>query len=781
MKHIYYLLVIAAMFWSCSDQKPSTLQGTIPNPSAEDMVLSVEKDWTAEARGRDAILFYDYISHEGKKSLTIHSDRPANGRWLTKVLLKPWSKYRFTGWVKTENIVPVRGKGAGFRFDAFRIEYPGLTGTNDWTKLEFEFETGNDDSSVLSCLMNVDGIASGRAWFDDMQLELISSEALNTSVKIDLTQTKEPMSQYIYGQFIEHLGKCIYGGIWAEMLEDRKFWYAPGDRESPWKVNGNKALFSIDKASPYVGEQTPVLSADQNGAASLQQSGLGLKPDMDYTGRIILKVTPGIKAVDVILRWGDKAQTVTITGLTGSYRAYPLDFHSGEMNLNASIEIAPSGNGKVWIGTASLMPSDNIEGFRSDVIALLRELNAPVYRWPGGNFVSGYNWKDGIGDRDKRPPRKNPAWQGVEHNDVGINEFMTFCKLLNTEPYIAVNAGMGNAQQAMQEVEYCNGSAETPMGKLRASNGNAEPWKVKWWSIGNEMYGDWQLGHMSTEQFVKKHNDFALSMRSVDTDIKLIAVGDLGDWDRMVLANCSESMDLISEHFYRQDWHGGGLMTHVKQIPDAIREKAEAHRQYRKEIPALEGKDIRICMDEWNYWYGPHIYGELGTRYFMRDAMGIAAGLNEYSRQSDIIFMANYAQTVNVIGCIKTNTISSVFAATGQVLKLYRQVFGTIPVTITGETRPLDIAAALNVTGDKLTISVVNPTMDEVSLPVEVMDGTLTGGGELWQVTAPDDMAYNEPGQPEKVKIEGPVPVSQGSTLKIKPASINIYIFNINQ
>jgi alpha-N-arabinofuranosidase len=338
---------------------------------------------------------------------------------------------------------------------------------------------------------------------------------------------------------------------------------------------------------------------------------------------------------------------------------------------------------------------------------------------------------------------------------------------------------MGNAEQAREEVEYCNGSEDTPMGRIRVSNGHPEPWKVKWWSIGNEMYGDWQLGHMSTEDFVKKHNAFAQAMRTVDPDIKLIAVGDLGDWDRMVLANCSDGMDLISEHFYRQDWHGGGLMTHVKQIPEAIREKAEAHRLYRKEIPALKGKDIRICMDEWNYWYGPHVYGELGTRYFMRDAMGIAAGINEYSKQSDIIFMANYAQTVNVIGCIKTNTTSSVLAATGQVLKLYRQVFGTVPVTISGETRPLDIAATLNEAKDRLTISVVNPTWNAIDLPVETMDGFISGKGELWQVTAPDDMAFNEPGRPENVKIEGPSVINQGKTLKIEPVSINIFVFPV--
>jgi alpha-L-arabinofuranosidase len=781
MKHINYLLIVILVFCSCNRNCNEISQGIIPNPSAEKSLSGRVKDWTAETWGQDINIIYDYSSHQGKRSLLISSFTPSSGRWFTKVLLKPWSKYRFTGWIKTEDIVAVNGKGAGFGFDAFQIDYPGLTGTNDWTKIEFEFETGNDDSSVLSCMMNADGPASGRAWFDDMNLELLSSEKINTSVKVDLSATKEPMSEYIYGQFIEHLGKCIYGGIWAEMLEDRKFWYKPGEKESPWKVNGDKTLFYVDRQNPFVGEQTPVLTSGPNGSTSLFQSGLGLKPNLDYVGHMVMKANPGIKAVNVTLRWGDKSETVAINGITNSYASYPFTFRSGEMSHDASIEIEPAGDGKLWIGTISLMPSDNIEGFRSDVIALLHELDAPVYRWPGGNFVSGYNWKDGIGDRDKRPPRKNPAWQGVEHNDVGIHEFMTFCKLLNTEPYIAVNAGMGDSEQAKQEVEYCNGSKDTPMGKLRTANGQAEPWKVKWWSIGNEMFGDWQLGHMSTEQFVKKHNAFAESMKSVDPAIKLIAVGDLGNWDRMVLSNCSESMDLISEHFYRQDWHGGGLMTHVKQIPEAIREKAEAHRQYRKEIPALEGKDIRICMDEWNYWYGPHIYGELGTRYFMRDALGIAAGINEYSRQSDIIFMANYAQTVNVIGCIKTNTTSSVFDATGQVLKLYRRTFGTIPVGLSGETRPLDIAATLNKLKDKLTLSVVNPTFNEVKLPLEFLNGTMGTKGEHWQITAPDDMAFNEPGRPENVKIVGPTAVVNTKILSIAPASINIYVFEIKK
>ncbi len=505
------------------------------------------------------------------------------------------------------------------------------------------------------------------------------------------------------------------------------------------------------------------------------QENLGLKENLEYTGRIVLKTSGAVDKALITLTWNNQTEKLELTGITNKYATYPFKFMSTTLVHDAVLSIEPIGDGKLWVGTVSLMPSDNIEGFRSDVLALLRELNAPVYRWPGGNFVSGYNWRDGIGDRDKRPPRKNPAWQGVESNDVGIHEFMKFCELVNTEPYIAVNAGLGNSDEAMAEVLYTNSSQDTPVGKLRYANGHPEPWKVKWWSIGNEMYGDWQLGHMTTQDFVKKNNEFADRMRSADPSIKLIAVGDLGDWDKMVLANCSDRMDYISEHFYKQDYHGGGLMTHINQIPDAIREKAVAHREYRQTIPVLKGKDIRICMDEWNYWYGPHIYGELGTRYFFRDAMGIAAGLNEYSKNTDIIYMANYAQTVNVIGCIKTNTTHSVFDATGQVLKLYRNKFGFIPVEITDETRPLDIGATLTSGGDTLTVSVVNPTWEPVEFPLSITGSTHLSDVEIWKVTAPDIMSTNEPGREPVVVIEGPELIKFNGKLKVGPASISIF------
>ncbi len=768
-----FLTLAACTPQNLSQNGPET--GKIQNPSAEMTEGSTITGWISEPRARYAVHFYDNIAHSGAKSLFIKADRFTNGRWSTKVLLKPWSKYRFSGWVKTENIITENGKGAGFILTGPDAESEGLTGTNDWTQVSCEFETGNDDCAMIVCVLDIGGNSKGRAWFDDMNLELISSENFETNIKINTLNRSGEMPVYIYGQFIEHLGRCIYGGIWAEMIGDRKFWYVPGTRESEWRIAGEGTLLSMDTRDPFTGSQTPVLASENDKKAILVQENLGLKENLDYTGRIVLKSSGGIEKAVVTLKWNDKEEKAEITGLTNKFATYPLKFRSSSLVHDAVLSIEPVGQGKLWVGTVSLMPADNIEGFRSDVMALLHELNSPVYRWPGGNFVSGYNWRDGIGDRDQRPPRKNPAWQGVEANDVGIHEFMRFCELLGTEPYIAVNAGLGNSDEAMAEVLYTNAGLETPMGKLRAANGHPEPWKVKWWSIGNEMYGNWQLGHMSTDEFVKKNNEFADRMKSADPSIKLIAVGDLGDWDRMILANCADKMDYISEHFYKQDYHGGGLMTHIKQIPEAIAEKAVAHREYRQTIGSLKGKDIRICMDEWNYWYGPHIYGELGTRYFFRDAMGIAAGLNEFSKNSDIIYMANYAQTVNVIGCIKTNTTHSVFDATGQVLKLYRHKFGSIPVEISGETRPLDLGATLTSGGDTLTLSVVNPSWETVEFPLEVTGSSQLTDAEVWRVTAPDIMSTNEPGREPSVVIEGPEALKFNERLKVGPASITLF------
>ncbi|MDR3111469.1 MAG: hypothetical protein LBU65_17495, partial [Planctomycetaceae bacterium] len=512
------------------------------------------------------------------------------------------------------------------------------------------------------------------------------ASAQTVDVKIDTAKKGEAISPFIYGQFIEHLGRCINGGgIWAEMLEDRKFFYPVGGKESPWKAIYECNL-RMTEQQPFVGKHSPesfTAETEQSRWLGVWQNGLAVRKGKKYAGYAWIKPSAGIERIEVHFHWSDKKEdhdAFKQPVKAGDY--YKVEFvyePVGDFD-NVMLEIAAFGKGTFTVGCVSLMPADNVNGLRADTLECLKRLDSPIYRWPGGNFVSGYDWKDGIGNRDKRPPRKNPAWKGVEPNDFGINEFMAFCKLLKTEPYIAINTGNGDVENAVAELEYANGSTETPMGKLRAEHGCPEPYSVTWWGIGNEMYGDWQIGHMAVDKYVEKHNAFVDVFRAKDPKVKVIGVGHVGKWDEAFLPGAAKHLDLISEHFYVGAVKEN-VTEHVRQIPNEVKRIADAHRQYRKTLPNFKDVTVPIALDEWNYWHKtPQIFGELGIRYDVKDGLGIAAGLHEFARQSDIYFMANYAQTVNVIGCIKTSKTNAKMETTGLVLELYRKHFGNVPV-----------------------------------------------------------------------------------------------------
>ncbi len=649
-------------------------------------------------------------------------------------------------------------------------------------------------------------------------------------VHLDTRTTAAPINPYLYGQFIEHLGRCIYGGIWAEMLEDRKFYFPitaefgpyraltptagtsdfnvgnlqqsayPALVASPWEIIGAPTGVEMTRENAFVGEHTPHIRAGHG----IRHHRLGVVPDIDYVGYVWARPTGNRPTtIEVVLAWGDgpaERATQRLTFAPGEYRRQPFTLRSRGRTDEARFELRVL-DADALLGTASLMPGDNVQGMRRDTLALLQQLNSPIYRWPGGNFVSGYDWRDGIGDRDRRPPRGNPAWTGVEHNDFGTDEFLAFCRALGTEPMIAANTGFGDAYSAAQWVEYCNGSARTLAGGWRAKNGHAPAYAVKHWCVGNEMFGPWQLGFMQLHQYALKHNQVAQAMRAVDPSLVLSGVGAIGrinrendpeqvkrglGWSEGMLLACADNLALISEHTYtgRLPWEPDTgrtpLAQHVVSLRNAIRDLAAQHRAFQTNRPELKGRIVPIALDEWNYWHREYVYGELGCPYDLADGLGVAAALHEMFRQSDLIQMAHYAQTVNVIGALKTTRTAAEMETTGLVLQMYRAHFGTVPLTLATDLAPLDLAAALTADGQTLTVAVVNPTAEARALPLALAGRTLAGPATRWLIGGTDERAHNEPGRPRAVDLVRTDGLDAAEPLAIPAMSCTLFVIPLN-
>ncbi|MGC8738618.1 MAG: alpha-L-arabinofuranosidase C-terminal domain-containing protein [Candidatus Hydrogenedens sp.] len=693
-------------------------------------------------------------------AVQISSTEGGDLSWFNEIDVDPFAQYKLSGWIKTDNIQLENGVGALLNvhgIDGARTE--ALSGTNDWKYVESTFFVGSQTRIMVNCLFGGWGLAKGSAIFDDIKLEKISDMVIgDMNISIDPSKKGTPIHPFIYGQFIEHLGRCIYGGIWAETLEDRKFFYLINTNDSPWKLFPSDMMLFIDQIHPYTSWYSPVILLNQRHERGLVQDGLEVVAGKEYVGRIVLKSTHTDVIVKIVLRSGDTllGEPAIIQNISQDYQKYTFRLKVDKDGKPAQFAILATGQGNLFIGAVSLMPGDNIKGMRADTLTLLRQLNSPIYRWPGGNFVSGYNWKDGIGDPDKRPTRKNPAWGGIDTNDFGIDEFIQFCREIGTEPLAVVNTGLGDVQLARDMVEYANGSVDTPMGKWRADNGNPEPYKITYWGVGNEMYGEWQLGHIPVDDYVKRHNEFAQAMKAVDPNIKLVGVGEnMGIWSQKMLENCANNMDFISEHFYCGEKKD--VLEHVYQLAERIKAKVKNHKGYLETIPALKEKFVPIAMDEWNYWYGDHVYGELGCVYHLKDALGVAIGLHEFFRNSDVITMANYAQTVNVISAIKTTKTTAFFDTTGLTLMLYRQHFGSVPVAV--EVKPLSDSNQAGVSmvpidvfsawkdGQEgiLTLSVVNPMDRAINIHVGVAGKEVTPPKTAWILTGKDPMSINLP------------------------------------
>jgi len=451
-------------------------------------------------------------------------------------------------------------------------------------------------------------------------------------------------------------------------------------------------------------------------------------------------------------------------------------------------------------------------GWRQDVLAALSKQLYSAMRYPGGNFASGYHWMDGIGPKDQRPPIRELAWQSLETNQFGTDEYIQMARAMDWTPMLTVNLGTGTPEEARNWVEYCNSPAGTRYANLRAAYGHPDPYNVKLWCLGNEMDGPWQLGHVPADQYAIRAQQAAKLMKDTDPGIELVAAGSCGtglptymEWDRTVLEYIGNYAEYISLHRYVGNENGDtpDFLAVTNSIDEQIEDmdsvcrfvKARTHSKHR----------YYLCFDEWNVWYrarhGEHVNGRghfaphlIEEHYNLEDALIVAGFLNSFIRHADSVKIANIAQIVNVIAPILTRGDEMLLQTIYYPFVMYttrREGVALRPAvqgpgyesSSYGYVNYIDTSAIL---GDGLLhVFLTNRSLDEqASVTVEYPGGQLTALDSAEVVTGPHPDAKNTYEQPDLVtsKPLAGVTIQDGNGnahLQLPPLSVAALSFRV--
>ena len=408
------------------------------------------------------------------------------------------------------------------------------------------------------------------------------------------------------------------------------------------------------------------------------------------------------------------------------------------------------------------------EGFRTDVLKAVEGLHVPQLRWPGGNFSSNYNWRDGIGPRDERPRRLEMAWGTIEDNRFGTHEFLDYVSRIGAEPYICTNLGTGTWDEAQQWVEYVNFAGDTTTTRLRKKNGRDAPWNVKYWGLGNEMDGPWQMGHRSAEDYGKFALEAAKLMHWTDPSIKLIAAGssnfnanaDWIGWNRTVLSYLKPHIDYLSLHMYVGNRENDYYRFQASTVELADRIKISEGLIAEAVSSGPTRKNIYIAWDEWNVWYRARGERERGRNileehYNLEDALVVSSFLNTFVNHANIVKIANMAQLVNVIAPIFTNSNGLYLQTIYYPLQLFAtHCHGTaLDLIVEGPTYStqnhpavpyIDASAAVNTDGT-VVVNITNRHRDQaLDVTIEAEDKRLAGDFQVFLVNGPDIKSEND-------------------------------------
>ncbi|MBM4456243.1 MAG: alpha-N-arabinofuranosidase [Chloroflexi bacterium] len=440
------------------------------------------------------------------------------------------------------------------------------------------------------------------------------------------------------------------------------------------------------------------------------------------------------------------------------------------------------------------------DGQRTDVMAALRRLRMTAMRYPGGNFASGYHWLDGVGPRARRPTVRELAWNSIEPNRFGTDEFIRLCRAMDWTPMLTVNLGTGTPEEARNWVEYCNCPAGSQYADLRVANGHAEPFGVKLWCLGNEMDGPWQLGHGPADQYAIRSQQAAKMMKDADRSIELVACGSCGigmatymEWDRQVLDYLGDFADYVSLHRYVGNRNDdtpdylaitNSLDRQIEEMDAACRFIQAKRRSKRRAY---------LCFDEWNVWYrarggdgagvfAPHLLEEV---YNLEDALVVAGFFNSFIRHADVVKIANLAQIVNVIAPVLTSGDDLLVQSIFYPFEMYTQRRNGVALRVAlrgpsyegktnGVVSNVDASAILD--ADRLHVFATNRSLtDAAPLEVAIADRAITGVESAELLTGPDAKAANTWEQPDLVRsrrFDGIRPADGRATALLPPLSV---------
>ncbi len=436
-------------------------------------------------------------------------------------------------------------------------------------------------------------------------------------------------------------------------------------------------------------------------------------------------------------------------------------------------------------------------GLRMDVIGALRRLQMPLIRYPGGNFVSGYRWLDGVGPKYKRPVRSEMAWHTLESNQFGTNEFIEFCRALGTEPFLVVNCGDGESREARDWVEYCNGDKDTELADLRRHHGYGAPHNVKYWGIGNEVDGEWQIGYKTPQEFARAATEFAKVMKWADPSIKLVASGvsnwaakDFVERAQLLMEQAGSLIDYFAVHWYF-DNDTNDFPTYMT-LSETFDERLSACAGIIRAVQ-VERKlkhPVYLAVDEWNVWHKSPAGVEAETTYNLEDALVVAMHFNAFIRHANTVKLATIAQIVNVLAPVFTKPDGLFLQTIFHPFELYSRFAGETVLNVhwDGDTfsagdhtglRTLDVTATLSADRRQLAIFVVNRSPDKaLETSISLAEGSITRPVSLYVVNGADIKMENSFEQPGNVitREDQVAPRAEGLRVTFEPHSLTVLV-----